>query len=564
MRENEKDNHVPSRYLIDKTFAARQRNALFILLRDFNTSSHSSCNNTQSNYRNLFPLLKLKRPTILDMSIPGLALPGLTFSSNPSSTPSAAAQNATTSFEVPTDQPPRFIDLKPRTEYRFETSFSQAPLGITLLTSKTEGVPESATAELFGTELVPNVEYKLQGVKAAVYTWYGCQLRVQGETDSEYVAEETEMTIWSNLHGYLEGKRSPGVAGPKVLVVGPQNSGKTSLIETLVAYSLRSDRNPLVVNLDPAQGMLAPPGSFSAATFGAGRMIDVEDAGVWGPGGSMVDGPSKAVGGTALTYHFGEKDVLGQVQSRRFMGLVERLGLAIKGRMARDPDAEAGGLFVDTSAALAGSKGDDAIARIVDDFEINMIIILGSERLSTSLSQRYPQHDSSKSVKILKLPKPGGCAERDSAYMQALRASQVRSYFYNPKNSAMLSPFTQILDFSIVQIYKNATSGADESAWNPGDEDEEDTTSGKTLEKVTPSVSLQHSILAIAHATAVSSEDDVSISAVLGYVYVTEVDETRKKIRLLAPGTLGNLFGGDKGKVFLCGSWPEDVLELAR
>ena len=147
-------------------------------------------------------------------------------------------------LNVPVATQARVQDLPANTEYRFEVSFSRT-LTIKLL---------SGTAEYFGTELAPSSSYTFQGTKGAIFTWHGCKLEVTGEAESEYPAEETQMMSYANAHFALESLRDRAVqtrdAGPRILVVGPENAGKTSLIKTLTAYAVKSGRQPMVINLD--------------------------------------------------------------------------------------------------------------------------------------------------------------------------------------------------------------------------------------------------------------------------------------------------------------------------
>ena len=67
------------------------------------------------------------------------------------------------------------------------------------------------------------------------------------------------MTAYTNLHFTLEKWRgmaseSPTVQGPRVMIIGPENAGKTSLVKILIAYAVRQGRKPAVVNLDPKEG----------------------------------------------------------------------------------------------------------------------------------------------------------------------------------------------------------------------------------------------------------------------------------------------------------------------
>ena len=43
--------------------------------------------------------------------------------------------------------------------------------------------------------------------------------------------------------------------GPVVMIVGPTDSGKTSLCKLLVNYAVRMGRRPVFVDLDVGQGM---------------------------------------------------------------------------------------------------------------------------------------------------------------------------------------------------------------------------------------------------------------------------------------------------------------------
>lgn len=282
--------------------------------------------------------IPIHRPTI--MSFPGLSLPGLSMSAPPPA-------------DMPPPSAPRTQDLAPGTEYRFEVPFNST-LTVKLL---------NGTAECFGTELACNAKepYVFRaGTKAAIYTWHGCRLQVEGDVESEYQAEETPMVEYANVHFALEKLRnrveqdssSTGGGdqpiGPRVLVVGPENAGKTSLVRLLTAYGVKMGRQPVVVNLDPRQGMLSPPGSLATATVA--NVLDVEE----GWGSSPINGPSPVPVKFPLVYHFG----LGSPDDnpRMFRGLVTRLALAVTSRLGEDDDARKSGCLIDTPGVLSVDK----------------------------------------------------------------------------------------------------------------------------------------------------------------------------------------------------------------
>lgn len=275
-----------------------------------------------------------------------ISLPGLNLASQP-----VAPQDGPTSTELRTQE------LAANTEYRFETSFART------LTIKLQ----SGTAEYFGTELAPSTTYEFQGTKGAIFTWHGCRLEIGGDVESDYVAEETPMMSCANLHFALEGLRDKSIAsggaemGPRILVVGPENSGKTSLVKTLTAYAVKSGRQPIVVNLDPRQGMLSVPGSFTAAAYSS--IVDIEE----GWGSSPISGPSPIPVKMPLVYHYGLKD---PEEGKVFKPLVTRLALAVTSRLAEDKASKDAGFIIDSSGAISSGKNGvyENIEHIVSEF----------------------------------------------------------------------------------------------------------------------------------------------------------------------------------------------------
>ena len=77
------------------------------------------------------------------------------------------------------------------------------------------------------------------------------------------------------------------------------------------------------------------------------------------------------------------------------------------------------------------------------------------------------------------------------------------------------------------------------------------------FDKVEPSSQMQHCMLAIVQAEPDDSEETIRESSVIGFVYVAEVDETKRKIRILAP-----LSGRLPRKAMIWGLWPESAGDL--
>lgn len=370
----------------------------------------------------------------------------------------------------------------------------------------------TGTAELFGTELAESQTYTFTGTKAAIYTWHGCELEVgAGETvspmldggastaghgaggcQSEYTAEETPMVEYANIHFALETMRQEaqgtGKDGPRVLLLGPENAGKTSLTKILTAYSTKVGRQPLVVNLDPTEGLLSVPGTLTATAFRS--ILDIED----GWGNSPMSGPSPVPVKLPLVYSYPLHSPL-DAEGSVYRPIVSRLALSVTGRMAEDEDARETGIIVDTPGILCSGKPGslELINHIVTEFAITTILVLGSERLYSTMVKQYDNKPSAsptavafdERVSVVKLSKSGGCVDRDAAFLKATRESQIRSYFFgNPipstasaalslsassTSAVTLSPHAQQLDFAALPLYNYTVTSTDDE-----DEDEYD------------------------------------------------------------------------------------------
>ena len=115
----------------------------------------------------------------------------------------------------------------------------------------------SGTAEVFGSEIVSEQTYTFTGTKAAIFSYHGATLFVRGSPTVAYVAGETPMSLYINLHFTLEKRRQGAEdshqGGPRILILGSENAGKTSLAQILISYAVRQGRKPVFVGLDPKQ-----------------------------------------------------------------------------------------------------------------------------------------------------------------------------------------------------------------------------------------------------------------------------------------------------------------------
>ncbi|KAK5165393.1 Cleavage polyadenylation factor subunit clp1 [Saxophila tyrrhenica] len=483
------------------------------------------------------------------MALPGLSLPGLGLQSSHiasgSNVPNAAAQ-----------QTARQEDLAPRTEWRFEVNFQQQ-YTIRIL---------SGNAELFGVELASNQPYNFSGIKGAIFTWQGCRLEISGEAESEYLGQETDYAVeWLNVHGMLETARDDaqstpnGDGGPRVLVVGPDYVGKSSLIRSLTAWAVQSGWTPTIVNGDPREGLLAPPGSMSAVTVGS--WLSVED----GYGISPISGPTVSPVKAPLVYHCPYTSPTEKPEI--YKSLLTRTALSVTNKLEENALAKHSGLIIDTPGALNDPRSNYAtVAHIVSEFSISLILTLGSERLSNDLIRRFSGTTAgADAIPVLRITKPAGAAEKDAQFMKQLQNQQIRQYFFGSSKDP-LNPHSHTIAFADLNIWRansrSLTQAMNSSATMDDSDDDYAPTSSmgssQDFERVTPSQEMLGRLVAIKFCAG-SETDEVAIrdSAVMGFAYVSEVDEGKKRVRFLSPHPQR---WGDRAMVW--GGWPEAVVDL--
>lgn len=402
------------------------------------------------------------------------------------------------------------------------------------------------------------------------------------------------MIEYLNVHFALESLRNEaqvqGRQGPRVLVLGPANAGKTSLVKILTAYAIRLGRQPIVANLDPEEGLLSLPGTLTATAFKT--ILDVEE----GWGSSPMSGPSANPVKLPLVYTYGMSDpIVDEASASSYKAIVSKLALAVSGRLSEDPSTKEAGLLIDTPSTLSNTTralATNLIQHIVSEFSVSHILILGSERLYSDMLRRFDHQPTSsttrstnETISVSKLSKSGGCVDRDTTFMRAHRAAQIRAYFFghpNLTNGISLAPRQQQVDFNQLAIYRlligdpAITTATSANLFRPGGQDDEEEDpyhpaksaltnsgagagSGNIFQRLTtPTPALQSHILCIMNADPDASEEEIQTSSVLGFLYVAEVDEGRGKISLLAP-VAGRV---PRRAIVWSQAWPEEVVGI--
>ncbi|CAL1276648.1 unnamed protein product [Larinioides sclopetarius] len=401
--------------------------------------------------------------------------------------------------EVAAEPEAQEFKLEEQTELRFEV---EANCKVVLEL-------KSGTAEIFGTELVKNKKFNFSsGEKVAVFTWHGCTLELLGKPEVAYVAKETPMVFYVNLHAALEQMRikaeKDDSKGPMVLVTGPSDVGKTTLCRILLNYAVRLNRRPVLVDLDVEMSSISIPGTIAALPVE--RVADVEE-------GFSSTAP--------LVFHYGHTSPGTNIML--YNTLVSKLASIIDSRASEtNKKARISGCIINTGGWIKG-EGYQSIKHAAKAFEINIILVIDQERLYNELVRDMPMD-----VKIVFVPKSGGVVERSQQARTEAQDSRIRQYFYGLKTH--LYPHSFDVKFSDIKVYKIGAPSLPDSCMPLGMKPEDNRTK---LVSVQNGQNLLHHILSISFAE--SLEEEVVKTNIAGFVCVTNVNTERQTITVLSP-----------------------------
>ncbi|GME66952.1 unnamed protein product [[Candida] boidinii] len=447
------------------------------------------------------------------------------------------------------------VEIPPLQEWRFELN-SKDKLKIKLLKGE---------AEIFGTELSPNVQYTFQGsLKSSISSFKGCTISYDGCVPaSEYVSDESCLSPYLNLHLSLEKMRRAAVAAnspdlvPRVLIIGNKDSGKTSLSKILSSYAERMDHIPLLVNLDTSTPQFVVPGSMTATAIS--DMFNVENINL---GETITTGVTFYHQKQPLVKTYGLENRSTNLKLYKY--LLEKLGQSIGKRISNDPSIASSGIIVDTPSF--SSADSDLIQFIVEKLNINVLVVIGNERFLVDLKKKFSNSSLSNknNLNLIKVNKSGGVVDKDEKYEREILQRCIREYFYG-FDSIILSPYTFTTTISELIILKpvEVDTRMANLAFLSGDmtdQDEEDEQIGnggtiptdfkKLIERVENpnSAMLSNAVLSIVSSEKIDFSkyystnelndqlyQNVLNSSTIGFGYVSYCNDEENRLKLLVP-----------------------------
>lgn len=463
-------------------------------------------------------------------------------------TQNVAAAASSTADDLPEPLGERHI-LQPQEELRVEIPFGVDGAQFTL---------QKGSCELWGCELALGKTYSIAngGIQLAIFTWHGCVVDVHANVDISYTSDETDPNVsFVNTHAQLEALRDEafqqsqsGRQGPRVMIVGPPESGKSSLCKTLIAYAVKVGRTPLWVDLDPNDNAISVPGTLAVAPM-TSAAVTVESYATSGIPPNTVP--------PLVMWHGGSKTLNGDL----FRAQVDRVAACINARLQEDELARSSGIIVNTNGWIQ-DEGFKLLLHAAEALEISVILIMGHDRLYSMMNNHYSkQPDVVEVPKVLKLPRSGGVVSRPEPFLRQVRSRAVKRYFYGdlidpPKTSdattstttstttgsltkiPQLTPFLLQIPFAEVEIFKLSSMALSSSLLPVA---QQQTTDAIQIQPVPLEEALQHSLLAVCHPAAVQSYResgrgrDLWTAGVAGFCVVERVVMESDTLHLLSP-----------------------------
>lgn len=393
---------------------------------------------------------------------------------------------------------------------------------------------DQGPAEVFGVALLPRHSYSFPCGKFAIFTWYGCQVRFTegaAAVTTAYTSDDTPMVQYVTVHGNLEMQREAAAAapegsiaarGPRVMIVGPTDSGKTSFAQMLVSYAVRKERRPIFVDLDPGQGTVGTPGCIGACA--------VDEESVFAEHGIVAKSP--------IVFYYGHTSVAENAEYLR--RLIEQLAACVDKRLNVDPLARSSGLVINTCGWIDPGTGYNMLLLAARVLKVDTVLVMGHDRLLSDLRRDLggvspanggvtPTGDQA--VNIVKLPRSGGVVQRPTAFRRRARDRRIRAYFKGAPGVQELSPSRTVLSFDdIVLVTIISSRSGEDDGMRPVGQEEVGDVDTPVVTAITPI--LQSTLVGLSHA---SKLEDVPTSNLSGMLHVVQVDMEARKIALLAP-----------------------------
>ena len=370
----------------------------------------------------------------------------------------------------------------------------------------------------------------------------------EDKVDILYVSSETEANVaYVNTHAQLEAMRDDALSsttgGPRVLLAGPADCGKSSLARVLTAYAVKLGRCPLFVDLDASQSMVSVPGTMAAIPVSS----DSINADRYCTSSVMSGGDNSTQ--MPLVFWYGSQDLLSYPDL--YKAQLTTMGNKVSDRLTNDSEAGASGVIVNAPGWIE-DLGYEYLLHAIESFQINVVLVLGHDRLYSMLGSHFKKKETGgPAPKLIKLPRNGGAVSRDASFRTASRSECIKQYFYgNAKRNNLTTPTPQQYQFSpsllevplgSVHLYQFSSVSLSSSLLPISAKQSTDPIQLTKIATSQITAKFQRSILAVCHPSAVrkyeesGSARELYLAGVAGFVVVEKVDVEKSSLSLLSP-----------------------------
>ncbi|XP_010436831.1 PREDICTED: protein CLP1 homolog 5-like [Camelina sativa] len=397
----------------------------------------------------------------------------------------------------------RRVKLEKQSEFRIEVQRTR-PLRLRLLDGE---------AEIFGYELPHEVWLTFPPrMVFSVFTWYGATIETDGITENEYTSCETPMMSYLRVHNSLQVERHRSTSstrdslpsqGPRVIIVGDTDSGKSTLAKMLLNWAAKDGWKPTFVDLNIGQSSITIPGTVSATPIE--MPVDPVE-------GFPID--------KAIVHYFGHTTP--STNLRLYKSLVEELARELKHEAFGNVNSRASGMVIDTMGFIV-REGYALLLHAIRTFNATVVIVLGQEEKVVNDLKKDLKF---RNIQFWNLEKSAGVFTRSSDFRKKLRNCYIQNYFYGVTND--LTVYTKTVKFSDVQVYQIGDFPETSSSTSARRR-------GNDPLKIIPVAINEHlvnKVLAISYA---KEPQQIITSIVAGFVCIKNVNIGEERITYISP-----------------------------